>query len=76
MSSTISICAEGWLVLYVFLDPQFIFWFLLCSSNHTVSPLWFRHSSRLIQIRSLAVLWRRSPSWTCWREAGIGTRIS
>ena len=25
-------------------------------------------------IRTLAVLWRRSPSWTSWR--GAGTRVS
>ena len=27
-------------------------------------------------IRTLAALWRHPPSWTCWRDAGIGTRIS
>ena len=50
MSSTTSICAEGGLVLHVFLDPQFIFETVLCSPRHSVSPLWFRHSSRLIQL--------------------------
>ena len=48
---------------------------VLCSPRHSVSPLWFRHSSRLIQIRTLAALYRHSPSCTCWRDAGIGTRI-
>ena len=50
MSSTTSICAEGGLALHVFLDPQFIFLFLLCSPHHSVSPLWFRHSSQEIPL--------------------------
>ena len=49
-------------------------WLILCRPCHSVSPLRFRHSSRLIQIRTLAGFWRRSHSWTCWRDAG--TRIS
>jgi len=48
----------------------------LIGPRHSVSLLWFHHSSRLIQVRPLVVLWRHSPSWTCWRDAGIGIRIS
>ena len=50
MSSTTSICAEGDLVVHVFLDPQFIFETVLCSPRHSVSPLWFHHS--LIEVNS------------------------
>jgi len=44
-------------------------WLVFCSPRHSGSALWFRHSSRLIQVRTLTVPWRHSPSW-------IGTHIS
>ena len=30
----------------------------------------------LTQIHNLAILWGRLPSWTCWRDDAIGTRVS
>ena len=76
MHPTTSIYAKGGLVLHVFLDPQFIFEMVLCCPRLSVSPLWFRHPSRLIQIRTLAAPWRHLPSWPFWRDAGISTSIS
>ena len=73
MSSTTSICAEGGLVLHVYWSTVYI-WLVLCSLHHWVSPLLFRYW--LIQISTLAVVWRHSPSWTCWRDAGRDPRIS
>ena len=75
MSSTTSSCAEGGLVLHVFLDPQFISVGLVLSTSFSFSVK-CRHSLRLIHVRTMAVLRCHSPSCTCWRDAGIGTRIS
>ena len=54
MPSTTSLFADGDLVLHVFLRAWFILF--LCRPCHSVSPLRFRHSSRLIQINTLAAV--------------------